>query len=120
MAKKVRVRFVGTAPAALLSNSADYGSIQFQRYGQLVELDEDVYIGIVSGHYGAKLALIPDEEFRKLGHTDTELVKHGGFESHSTASADFLKRRDTAMSIMERYHSSPPKASKSETPTKKE
>lgn len=101
---KVRVRFVGSAPAALLSNTPEHPSVQFQRYGQLVELDEKVYQGIISGEFGIKLAIITDEEFSAIGHPPSELAKFGPFETHEDATQEFKDRRDAAGAVMSRNH----------------
>lgn len=104
MSDKVRVRFVGSAPAALLSSTPDHSSIQFQRYGQLVELDAKVYQGIISGEFGIRLAIIPDDEFAALGHPPSELAKFGAFETHEGATREFKERRDAAGAVMSRNH----------------
>ena len=101
---KVRVRYVGAASAAILSSTENHPSIQFQRYGQLIELDEEVYKDIISGTYGAKLALILDEEFATLGHPESELARYGAFESHAGASDEFKARRLAADGIMVKNH----------------
>ncbi len=93
---KIKVRFIGSADAAILSNTPDHPTINFSRYGQLIELDEGVYQDIISGKYGAKLPLLTEAEFQDLGHPPDHLTKFGSFESHVRAPQDFQDKKADA------------------------
>ena len=97
---KVKVRFIGNAPAAIFSNIPECPSVQFQRYGQVIELEQGIYENILAGVHGASLPLLTEEEFQGLGHPPDHLAKYGSFESHAMAPAEFINIREKGNSIL--------------------
>lgn len=89
---KVRVRYVGSNEAALLSTSPDQPTIQFSRYGQLVEMDEQLFYDISAGLLGARLPLLLDDEFQQIGHTSEELIKFANPARHEFATPEFAEK----------------------------
>ena len=102
---KVKVRFVGSNDAALLSNDPAVPTIQFNRYGQLVEMEDSIFQNIVAGEYGAKLPIMLDADFQLLGHTHDELVKHGNPATHDAAPDSFKDKVKQANQTLLEIHS---------------
>lgn len=111
----MNVRFVGQAPAALFSKEPGTPSIQFSRYGQLIEMDDTVYRTIISGEIGSRLALLPEEEFAGI-HTADELSKYANFESHRHASAEFISKVKLAHDLVIKNRTAADEAAKEVTP----
>lgn len=102
---KVKVRYMGSSDAALLSSDPSIPSIQFNRYGQLVEMDEDVFKGLISGRYGVRnIGVLLDEDFQRLGHTDAELTKYANPTTHASAPVEFKEKVKAANARLLELH----------------
>ncbi len=91
-------RFISSAPAAIYDTP-----YAFTRYGQLVEMPEDLW-----QEKKDRLPLIPAADFDALGHTPDEIKKYGrparegqSFPGHDNLDAGFEAKRNKAW---EKWH----------------
>lgn len=82
-----KYRYVGGAEAEIWDTP-----YKFTKFGQLVEMDDEMVGVALAGH----IHIIPAEEWDKLGFTDKETKSFTRFESHNQAPQEFIDKRNTA------------------------
>ena len=92
-------RYVGASTAQIMNTP-----FVFKRYGQLVEMDD-----VMAAEKMAEgFLIVPDADFRKIGHTDTELSTYGTMAGHPTVPAAFADRRNKAWALLAKQTGSVP------------
>jgi hypothetical protein len=93
---KRRFVFVGSLPSHMM------GVVSFREFGQAVELTAEQARDLALG--GA--AIVPEEDFEKLGFQGAELAKFGPFGSHANAPAEFATKKAAAIAAYDRFRQS--------------
>lgn len=83
----MRYRFLGTECSVL-----DRG-IKLDRFGQAVDVDEDLARIMILGN----AAIIPEKDFQEIGFTAEELSRFALVWTHSEAPESFLAKKRAAL-----------------------
>ena len=84
-------RYVGASTAQIMNTP-----FVFKRYGQLVEMDD----AMAAEKMAEGFLIVPDADFRKIGHPETELSTYGTMAGHPTVPAAFADRRNKAWALL--------------------
>jgi hypothetical protein len=88
-----------------LGLSTEIGEIKLTKFGQAIELPDELARQVIGSHESGGAAILPNTEFEELGFTEQELSLYASPISHGQANESFHGKKKKGLLAVHEFRS---------------